>query len=137
MLKISRNLLEDIYQHVRRDYPYECCGIITGRNDPIKEVLATHPVANLNKERTHDRYELDPRQFQLIDDQARKQGLSVLGFYHSHPDHPCAPSEFDRDHAWEGYSYMIIAIAAGQRIEVTSWTINDKGRFEEEEIGTE
>ncbi len=134
MIIINNKPLEEIYRHVRQSYPHECCGVLSGKNTPRKEVLASHPVTNLNRERTHDRYQLDPQQFQRIDEQVRTQGLSVLGFYHSHPDHPPAPSEFDTQRAWEGYSYLIVAIKGGKTLQAKSWILNEQGVFEEEKI---
>ncbi len=131
---INNELLEKICRHAGQSYPYECCGIITGRNRSLKEALDAHQVANLNRDRTHDRYELDPQGFQKIDARARAKGLSVLGFYHSHPDHPSEPSEFDTQRAWEGYSYLIVSVEKGKAAQVQSWTLNEQGQFTEEKI---
>ncbi len=141
MIIINNKSLEDIYCHVRQAYPHECCGVLSGKNNPCKEVLASYAVTNLNAERAHDRYELDPLQFQRIDDRVQKMGWEILGIYHSHPDHPCAPSETDTQRAWdlhpylEGYSYFIIAVQGGDTtLEVKSWVMNEQGTFEEEKI---
>jgi len=101
---MNDNLLEEVYAHVRQVYPHECCGVLTGNND-TREIAGVYPVKNLNQERAHDRYEMDPQEYQRIEEQAKIDGLSVLGFYHSHPDHPCAPSEFDTQAAWGAYQF--------------------------------
>lgn len=134
MITLTDKLLGQIYQHVRQSYPHECCGILAGKNSPDKEIVSVYPVDNLNQERAHDRYEIDPKQFHKVDTQIRAQGLSVLGIYHSHPDHPAEPSEFDTQRAWEGYSYVIVAVSGGKTVLAKSWTLNKHGRFEEEQI---
>ena len=135
MIIIAEELLAKIYAHARRAYPHECCGILTGEGG-CGRVKAVYPVRNLNRRRAHDRYELDPGQFQRIDDEARAAGLSVLGFYHSHPDHPAEPSEFDTRRAWEGYSYLIVAVAGGEKVQASCWKLNGQGRFEQERINS-
>jgi len=67
---------------------------------------------------------------------AAAAGQSVLGFYHSHPDHPARPSEYDREHAWPYYSYVIVAIAKGQAVDMTSWLLDDQTQtFSQQDIG--
>lgn len=136
MIIIAQKLLEGICRHACQSYPYECCGILCGKKNSHKEVLRYHPVTNLNRERAHDRYELDPGQFLQIDEQTRAAGLSILGFYHSHPDHPPAPSAFDTQRAWEEYSYLIVAVEGGKNTQVKSWILNQQGHFEAEEIAS-
>ena len=113
MILISTNNLEKIYRHVREAYPLECCGVLVGLLGDKREVREVIKVENMNKERGHDRYEIDPHELYIIDKDSSKKGLKVIGFYHSHPDHPPYPSAFDSERAWQSYSYIIISIYKG------------------------
>ncbi|MCF6158399.1 MAG: M67 family peptidase [wastewater metagenome] len=135
LLFIDASKLHDIEKHVKENYPLECCGLLVGRNNPEKRIIEVYPVKNKNTERTHDRYEIDGKEFAYIDRETAKRGLQILGIYHSHPDHPAVPSAFDTERAWFGYSYMIIAIEQGEKTEIRSWIYREeKKQFEEEEI---
>lgn len=88
--------------------------------------------ANLNTERAHDRYDLDPVSFNDADMVAREKGLEITGIYHSHPDHPARPSETDTQRAWTGWGYLIMSIKKGVFSEATLWYLNEEtGRFEQ------
>ena len=135
MLCIDKGTLSDIESQVKKSYPFECCGLLIGTNTSEKKVVEVRPVQNKNKERTHDRYEIDGREFVKIDKEAAKKGLQIVGIYHSHPDHPSIPSAYDSEHAWVGYSYIIAAIEKGEKIDIRSWVFDEeKKQFEEEEI---
>jgi proteasome lid subunit RPN8/RPN11 len=118
-------------------YPNECCGIMFGRDTPSYRVVERLlPVANVfdETERYH-RFSISPKQ--LIDAEriAADEGRLVLGFYHSHPDHPARPSEYDRTHAWPFYSYVIVAIGGRRAGEMTSWVLNEATeQFDRQEI---
>ncbi|UJS18100.1 MAG: M67 family metallopeptidase [Candidatus Jettenia sp.] len=134
-LCIDARKLHDIENEVRKSYPLECCGLLIGTNTSEKKVVEVYPVQNKNTERTHDRYEIDGKEFTRVDKEAAKKGLQIIGIYHSHPDHPAIPSVFDTERAWFGYSYMIIAIEKGKKIEVRSWVYDEvEKQFEEEKI---
>ncbi len=135
LLSINNNKLDDIKNQVKRSYPLECCGLLIGTNTSEKKVVEVRQVENKNTERTHDRYEIEGKEFMKVDKEAKKKGLQIIGIYHSHPDHPAVPSAFDTDHAWAGYSYMIIAIEKREKVDIRSWIFNDEKRqFDEEEI---
>ena len=135
MLCIDDSKFRDIENQVKKSYPLECCGLLIGTNTSEKKVVEVRPVQNKNTERTHDRYEIEGREFAKIDKEATKNCLQIIGIYHSHPDHPALPSVYDTEHAWAGYSYMIAAIEKGEKIEVRSWVFNEeKKQFEEEKI---
>lgn len=136
MIIINKDNLNIIKEHAKKAYPYECCGLLVGRDaGSEKDVIEIHALTNLNTERANDRYEIDPKEYMKIDQEVATRKLSIIGIYHSHPDHPSRPSEFDASRAWEGYSYMIIAIANGEEFEVKSWVFHDSTKtFEEEEI---
>jgi len=121
---------------VRAGYPMETCGLMLGRAERgIPVVQAVRQARNLNSERAHDRYELDPEDFLAADREARAEGLEILGVWHSHPDHPAVPSETDREAAWPGWSYVILEVAAGSVAALRSWRLAGAA-FEEEEIAS-
>jgi len=136
MLKIPQNLIDEIYEYVLVGYPNEICGLLVGTIEAkTKLVSEVYAVSNLNTQRKQDRYELDPKAFQKIDQQAQKKGLQILGVFHSHPDHPSKPSETDRSQAWEEYSYVILSVEEKQVISCQSWILNEEtNEFEEEKI---
>ena len=127
----SRAQLETM---ARAGYPLETCGLLLGlpRRDGC-EVRRVAQARNLNQERAHDRYELDPQDFLQIDESARAEGLEVVGVWHSHPDHPARPSETDRAAAWEGWSYVIVSVTSDGMTELRCWRLNSE-QFVEEPI---
>ena len=136
MIIINQKEIETIKGFVKNAYPDECCGLLVGKvTGEEKEVVEVHALTNLNTERSKDRYEVDPAEYMKVDRDVAARKLDIVGIYHSHPDHPSKPSEFDAGRAWEGYSYLIIAIANGKEFEMKSWIFHDSTKtFEEEEI---
>ena len=135
MIVISSNNLEKIHKHAREAYPFECCGILVGLLADKKEVKEVRGVENINKERGHDRYEIAPHELYRIDKDSSKNGLKVIGFYHSHPDHPPEPSAFDSERAWQSYSYIIISISKGEDLITKSWALDEEDKsFKEEPL---
>jgi proteasome lid subunit RPN8/RPN11 len=135
LLRIDKSNILAIENQVKKSYPFECCGLLIGTNTSEKKVVEVFPLHNKNTERTHDRYEIDGREFDKADRESSKKGLQIVGIYHSHPDHPSRPSAYDTDHAWAGYSYMIIAIEKGEKIDIRSWVFHEEEKqFHEEEI---
>ena len=113
-------------------YPNECCGILVGRDvgaagEKRRVVDRLEPGTNVFEagEQYH-RFSIDPRQQMRAERAAEVEGKVVLGFYHSHPDHPARPSEYDREHAWPFYSYVIVKVAKGKPADMTSWLLDDK-----------
>ena len=133
---LESNHLDFISTHAVEGYPNEVCGIVLGRCEgEVKRCVEVRRAVNLNTERAHDRYEIDPSDLLNAEKEGRERGLEVIGFYHSHPDHPDAPSEFDRERAWPCYSYLIVSVTGGERWTVRSWVLDEvTGFFEEEEI---
>ena len=125
-----------IRAHAAADYPHECCGFLVGRADgETVTVSRTVPAANLRDDSPRNRFEIDPGDLVKTDRMARAAGLGVVGFYHSHPDAPARPSAFDREHAWAGYSYVIVSVAAGLPREMRSWRLReDHAEFDEDAI---
>jgi len=126
-------------------YPNECCGIIFGKDvleaGVVKHRIVSRLVAAPNDfeegEQFH-RFSISPKTLMQAEDDAAGHGELVLGFYHSHPDHPARPSEYDRSHAWPFYSYVIVAIEKRTPKLMTSWLLNETTeQFEEQAIRAE
>ncbi len=132
-LDITAALLEGIRRQGARAYPNECCGALlgVGVDSGAKQVRALLALDNRREgEAARTRFLITGEDMLWAMKQARAQGLDILGFYHSHPDHLARPSEFDREHAWPGYSYIIVAVAGGEPQEATSWVLaDDRSRF--------
>ena len=123
-LRLSGALVERIRREGERGYPAECCGLIAGRPGQAKEALDLVPVINRRTDDPH-RYLISPDDLRRIEAELRARDLEVLGFYHSHPDHPAAPSAFDTEQAWPWYSYIIVRVDGGRAAELTSWVLED------------
>ena len=123
-LRLSASLVEEIRRAGERAYPAECCGVLGGRPGEVKEVLRLVAVTNRRTDDPH-RYLIAPDDLRRIEAELRASGLEVLGCYHSHPDHPAAPSAFDTDQAWPWYSYIIVRVNRAAAAELTSWVLAD------------
>ena len=135
LLSISKELAERIRAHGAETYPHECCGALLGRDDEAREILGLFPLINRRDDSPQNRFSVTAQDVLDAEKSARQQGLDVVGWYHSHPDHPARPSEYDRDHAWPWYSYIIVSVAQGQPQDMTSWRLNDdRGQFSPEAI---
>lgn len=135
-LTLTPDHLQAITRHGEASYPEECCGFLIGRSDGgttvIERVISA---GNERQESRHNRYLISPETVLAANKEARALGLDVVGYYHSHPDHPARPSEFDRDHAWPGLSYLIISVQGGKLADTRSWRLSDdRERFEEEAV---
>ena len=96
--------------------------MLAGQPGEIKQVRRLLPVVNRRADDPH-RYLIAPEDLQSVETEIREADLEVLGFYHSHPDHPAAPSSFDAEHAWPWYSYLIVRVDRGRAVEATSWQL--------------
>ncbi len=123
-LRLSAGLVDEIRRAGERAYPAECCGVLAGRPGGVKEVVKLVPVTNQRTDDPH-RYLIAPDDLRRIETELRASGLEVLGCYHSHPDHPAAPSAFDIDQAWPWYSYIIVRVDGAGAAELTSWVLAD------------
>ena len=139
-LRLTLSQADQIRREGAAAYPNECCGIIYGHDRGAERVVSRlEPVANVfdEQERYH-RFSISPQQLMNAERKAGERGELVLGFYHSHPDHPARPSEYDRQHAWPFYSYVIVAIAKREPGEMTSWRLNEQAEtFESQAISVE
>ena len=124
-----------IRAHGRETFPHECCGALLGRDGVVQEAHAL--LANTTEEGPRRRFLVRPDDYRGAEQRARDTGLELLGFYHSHPDHPARPSQYDLDHAWPSFSYVIVSIMAGEDKLLTSWRLKaDRSAFDEEPVGT-
>ncbi|MBI1738151.1 MAG: M67 family metallopeptidase [Acidobacteria bacterium] len=131
MLRLNEELVNRIRAHGVECYPHECCGALLGRDaESVREVLDLLPLENRHGASPRNRFTILPDDFRHAEKVARERGLDPVGWYHSHPDHPALPSEFDRAHAWPWYSYVIVSVEQRQPGQVTSWRLaEDRARF--------
>ncbi len=135
-LTITSTLLQEIREHGRAAYPHECCGLLLGKaNHASKAATALRPVVNRRLDTPQNRYLIAPEDWLETERETRRKGLEIIGVYHSHPDHPSRPSEFDREHAFPFYSYIIVSVASGEAADLRSWTLrDDRSDFDPEEL---
>jgi proteasome lid subunit RPN8/RPN11 len=135
---LSFEIAQKIFQHGAETYPHECCGALLGRDLepratstpdvaklPTREILALYPLINRRDDSPRNRFSVTSDDVRDAEKAAREKGIDVVGWYHSHPDHPAAPSDYDREHAWPWYSYIIVSVANGEPEQMTSWRLND------------
>jgi proteasome lid subunit RPN8/RPN11 len=137
MITIAEQQLTEIREHGVRDYPYECCGLLLGRFDEnVKTVRETYAISNAREESAkRNRFLITPEELMSGERYAREHDLEVVGFYHSHPDSPAVPSQYDLEHAWPTYSYIIVSTSAERANDLFSWEQEpDRSRFNQEEI---
>jgi proteasome lid subunit RPN8/RPN11 len=128
-LTISARVDEAIRRHGEETYPHECCGALVGRGDAVTDAVT---LPNTTEEGPRRRFLVRPSDYRLAEQRATELGGELLGFYHSHPDHPAKPSQYDLDHAWPTFAYVIVAVAAGASQAMTVWFLkDDRSIFEE------
>ena len=137
-LGIREDLIRRIHAHGVETYPHECCGALLGRDgEGAREVAELLPLANRRDDSPRNRFEVTPEDVRLAEKTAREKRLELIGWYHSHPDAPARPSEYDREHAWPWYSYIIVSVHEGEPRETTSWRLrDDRSAYDPEEIET-
>jgi proteasome lid subunit RPN8/RPN11 len=133
-LKVSKHNIQKMFDHGEESYPYECCGVLIGIPGDSAVVLDVQRLTNVNNEMPTRRYDVDPLELARADSKAEAKGLEIIGIYHSHPDHPARPSKYDLDHAWRYLSYIVMSIKNGKAKDITSWRLNEKKEFEQEEL---
>ncbi len=137
MITIGEEQLQEIREHGVRDHPYECCGLLLGRFAAEgKVVTETYPISNAREESAkRNRFLIEPEELMRGERYARDRELEVIGFYHSHPDCPAVPSQYDLEHAWPTYSYIIVSTTATAATDLFSWEQEpDRSKFNPEEI---
>ncbi|RPI34165.1 MAG: M67 family peptidase [Chloroflexota bacterium] len=136
-LEITPGLLERIHAYGGEAYPEEGAGLLLGEvRGEQKRVAAILPLLNSREDAArHNRYLLDPQDYLRGEEEAARLGLEVLGIFHSHPDHPNRPSEFDREWAMPWFSYLITSVLNGRAVESRTWLLKeDRSGFEEESM---
>ena len=124
-LRLADALAEEIRRHGEAAYPAECCGALIGRVEgEAREVVRLEPAVNRRTDDPH-RYLIAPDDLRRLEHEVRAAGMEIVGYYHSHPDHPAAPSRFDAEHAWPWYSYLIVRVDRGRGAEMASWVLDD------------
>lgn len=108
-------------------YPNEACGVLLGQPGESVAIAEVTAGRNLSTVRARDRYELDPGDIVRAEREGRGRGLEVVGFWHSHPDHPARPSQFDTDHAWTDYVYVICSVPRGKPEAIRAWVLEMMG----------
>ena len=138
MITIPAEALAGILAHGEADFPHEACGLLVGRDaaDGTRRIEAARPLPNVREEEArHHRFLIAPADLAREERRIRGQGREIVGFYHSHPDHPAIPSRHDLRLAWPEYSYVVVAVHAGRAVEARSWRLSaDRARFEPEEL---
>lgn len=140
MLLIPQLALDDLRRHGEETYPHECCGVLLGRmNGNQRVVESVVRAGNTRLDSLHNRYSIDPRELVRIQRESRERGLDIVGFYHSHPDHPAHWSQMDLAEAhWLGCSYVITSVVKGCAAITNSFALTgdseESKRFEPEEI---
>lgn len=135
--QLSSEVAAGIRAHGAETYPHECCGALLGREvaDDLREISALFPLVNRRDDSPRNRFSVTSEDVRDAERAAREKGLDVLGWYHSHPDHPAKPSQYDQDHAWPWYSYIIVSVANGEPQYMTSWRLSDdRGGYTSEDL---
>ena len=138
ILSLSKDVLAQIHAHGEQAYPEEGAGFLLGADGLERAVKVLLPLANSREDAArHNRYLITPEDYLKAELEADRLGLSLIGVFHSHPDHPNRPSEFDRDWAQPFFSYIITSVDSGKAIESRSWRLlEDRSQFVEEKIQT-
>ena len=136
MLILNNEISQGIRGWGARDYPNETCGAMLGVDGAdSREVRALFPLTNRRDDSPRNRFSITADDFRAAEKAAAEHGLDLLGWYHSHPDHPARPSEFDREHAWPWYSYVIVSVDGGVPKDLTSWQLeDDRSKFQPEVV---
>jgi len=134
-LTIGLAELDELESMALAGYPLETCGLLLGVRTAHRVIVhKVRQARNVNTERAHDRFELDPRDMLVAEMDARETDTEIVGIWHSHPDHPAEPSETDRQAAWEGWSYIILSVTKKRVVDVRSWRLTSEKQFIEEEL---
>jgi proteasome lid subunit RPN8/RPN11 len=136
VIALRKETLDAIREHGRKAYPEECCGALLGvETNGTARVARVERIENTRREERRRRYRIEPLEYARVERLADAEGLSVLGFYHSHPDHPAVPSEYDREHGLPFFHYVVVAVGGGSPGEAASYVLSeDRGVFEREEV---
>ena len=136
MIEIPEKLLERIKTHGEQTYDEECCGAIYGSySDEVRVIYDLLEFENEKQESRQNRFLISPVQYKSAEKLAKEKNLELLGFYHSHPDHPAVPSQFDTDHALPWFLYIIVSINKARAGSLRAWVLKeDRSGFEENDV---
>jgi proteasome lid subunit RPN8/RPN11 len=131
-LQLGAGVVDAIRAHGVETYPHECCGALIGR---AGEVTSTVALPNITDEGPRRRFRVSDIDYLRVERAADAAGAELIGFYHSHPDHPARPSQYDLDHALPNFSYIIVSVLAGVAEDMRSWKLrDDRSAFDEEAL---
>jgi len=134
-LDISKEALKLMLEHAEEAYPNECCGFFYGTEAGEKrKIEEANKVTNSKEGDQRRRFEVSPLDYMQAEMYAEKSGKTLLGVYHSHPDHPAKPSVHDLKQAIPFFSYIIISVQKGEAADITSWQLDENKEFEEEKV---
>jgi proteasome lid subunit RPN8/RPN11 len=125
-LRLKKSVLDQIRAHAEEAYPEECCGLLAAYPRQGGEDVEAIRMRNTHPAPRHNRYSMDPMDLYQADREVARRGGTIIGIYHSHPDHPPQPSAFDLQHAWPGISYLIISVYRGKSGEARSWVLDEE-----------
>ena len=132
VLIVNDDVAMHIQKHGRDTYPNECCGALIGIDNVVGECFS---LPNTTEEGPRRRFFVNPHDYREAERHATESGSTLIGFYHSHPDHPAWPSQYDLDRAWPVFAYVIIAVEKGEPGAMTSWRLReDRSAFDEAHI---
>jgi proteasome lid subunit RPN8/RPN11 len=132
---LSDGVVAAIRDHGRQTYPNECCGALIGIDGRVVEAYS---LPNTTEEGPRRRFLVRPADYRAAEARATQRGAALLGFYHSHPDHPAQPSPYDLEHAWPSFSYVIISVRNGEPDDIRSWRLrDDRSQFDEEQLSAD
>ena len=132
MLMLQSEADMDIRRHGRESYPEECCGALIGLDGSVVEAMR---LPNLMGEEARRHFLVGPVEYQVAEKRAAEMGGKLMGFYHSHPDHPARPSQNDLEQAWPTFLYVILAVQNGKPGTMTSWRLReDRSAFDEQTV---
>ncbi len=133
-VSLSEAAFDAIRRHGQETFPHECCGALIGYADQSLIVVAL-PLPNTTEEGPRRRFLIRPTDYREAEKAARSAELSLLGFYHSHPDHPAQPSQHDLDHAWPNLHYLIASVMQGRYEVLRAWKLReDRSQFDEQQL---
>jgi proteasome lid subunit RPN8/RPN11 len=131
-LRLDAQVYAAIRAHGSETYPNECCGALIGRDGTVAQTLA---LPNMTDEGPRTRFRVTPNDYRAAERRAGELAAELLGFYHSHPDHPARPSQYDLDHAWPFFSYVFVSVRDGVSGDMTAWRLReDRSAFDQEEL---
>ena len=131
-LTLEGGIAEAIRRHGMETYPNECCGAMIGGDSVVQHVS---PLPNTTEEGARRRFLVRPSDYKQAEADAARLSGDLLGFYHSHPDHPARPSQYDLDHAWPFFWYVIVSIQQGEPEKMTVWRLeDDRSQFREAQL---